>query len=402
MANLSAYIAFNASLQKGPSGSSLVLTDPDNYPMGVNTSLLGYFVITQPDGITITGSFGTPDVSWNGSILTPATKELRLAYNGNFQQGIYQIDYHVVAAGYDETLLSKSFTLSYSSPTIVFDPNLDFFTPVLSVTDDSDYAQSPFTLVSVTRAWEGRITSVEGTPQTITGSLVTFLLAYLGVYYDARFAVTLISTVTYQMTGDDDWITIIDIVEAEVTYDSEIPPTLIELLELLTDLKTQIDDAGCICGTGCCSTCSPLLDRYKLAVSIYTHIVERGREGVTIDLGPYVVQLQKLLNNCVTPTYTHTNEAIPAYDWGGGGGTSNFAFYKQMIVGSGINGAPADGATNYVDAALIGRTIMLFLDGLELGTSLTDRQSYVFDNTTGTITWFTEIWAPSLIRIYTL
>lgn len=396
-------IDFNITLQRSDLGTSaIVAVDPNDYPPGTDVTLKGYFLITQPDGITVTtGSFLSPSIYWNGSALTQGNFELRLRSNGSFQQGEYTFEYHAIATGYDEAVLTKTVTLSYTSPTLVFDPNLDFFTPVLNVADDTDYAQGGMALISVSRAWEATIISVEGTNQDINSTASTFDLSYLGNYYDAEYNVTLTSTVTYTLNSPDDFLTIIDVLQLEATYDSQIPPTLIELLALITALKTQLDDGGCICGSGCSTTCTPLKNSYTLAVSLYTHIVERGREGVTADLGPYVIQLVKLLNNCVTPDYEHTNEAIPPYDWGGGSGGGSFAFFKQMIVGSGTGGAPVVGATTYTDALLIGKQVQVFISGILMPIGLNFVQSITYDSSTGTITWLQGLNNFDIISIYT-
>lgn len=400
MANLSAYIDFNIVLQKSTSTSALVLSDPDNYPVGVDVNLKGYFVITQPDGITITGNYLTPDIYYSGGALVEASKQLRLKSNGGFQQGEYSITYNIVAPGYDETTLTKTFELSYTSPTIVVTDNFDVFTPTLSVTDATSYTQSGMTLVSVARDWQATIISVEGTNQDISATTQSFDLSYLGSYYDSRYDVSLTATATYTLTAPDDWVTIEDSILFEETYYAFIPPTLVELLEMLTDYKATVDAAHCICGTGCADNCTPLKNTYSLAVSIYTHIVERGREGVTTGLDAYVLQLQKLLSNCVTPAYTNTNEAIPPYDWGSAAGSA-FTFFKQMIVGSGVNNAPADGATSYTDALLISKSVMVFLDSLLMGNGLSDRVSITYNSVTGAITWNTALVANQLISIYT-
>lgn len=400
MANLDAYIDFSVRLEKSPTASAMVLTDPDNYPVGVDITLLGYFVITQPDTITITGSFATPDIEWGGSALTVATKELRLRATGGFQQGTYTIEYHVAAPGYDETVLTKTFALSYTSPTLTVTDNFDVFTPDLSVTDVTTYTQSGMTFDSVTRAWEATIISVEGTNQDINGSTATFDLAYLGNYYDSQYDVSLTATANYTLDAPNDWVTIEDEQEFEETYYAFIPLTLIELLTLLTAYKATVDAGNCICGTGCVSNCDTLKSTYTLAVSIYTHIVERGRLGETAGLDDYVIQLQRLLSNCVTPDYTNTNEVIPPYDWGGIN-TDVFAFHTQMIVGSGLNDAPANDATTYVDADLIGMRVLVVLDSLVLGVGLSDRLSYTYDIATGTITWNMPLVTDQLIVIYT-
>ena len=400
MANLSAYINFSAILSKDLNSSSLILSDPDDYPVGVDVNLKGYFVITQPDGITITGNYLTPDIEWSGSQLTVATKELRLRSTGGFQQGTYTIVYNIVAPGYDETTLEKTFDLSYTSPTLVVTDNFDVFTPSLTVTDDTDYIQANMTLDSVVRSWEATIISVEGTNQDIAGALQTFDLSYLGSYYDSRYDVSLTSTITYTLNSPDDWVQVVDQEEYEHTYYAFIPPSIIDLLELLTTYKATVDAANCICGTGCVDNCTTLKNTYALAVSIYTHIVERGRAGQVAGLDDYVLQLQKLLSNCVTPTYTNTDDAISAYDWGSST-SGSFTFFKQMIVGSGVNNAPAVGDTVYTDALLVSKQVQVFLDSLLMGNNLSDRLTITFNSGTGAITWNTPLQDSQLISIYT-
>jgi hypothetical protein len=401
MANLSAYIDFNITLTKSDTTSALVLTDPDNYPAGVDVDLLGYFVITQPDTITLTGNYITPDIYWNGSALTSATKELRLLSTGGFEQGTYTITYHIVAPGYDETILTKTFNLVYTTPDLVVTQNFDVFTPSLSVTDDTVYTKTGMTLETTTRAWTANIITVEGTPRAISSSTQTFDLSYLGSYYDSEYDIFLTVNLVYQLNAPNDWVTINDTITFQHVYYAFIPPTLIELLELLTAYKTTVDAANCICGTGCVDNCTLLKNTYSLAVSIYTHIVERGRNNEIIGLSAYVLQLQKLLSNCVTPAYTNTNEVMPAYFWGNPPTGTVFAFYKQMIVGSGVNNAPANGATTYTDTNLIGKNVIVYLDSLLMGNGLSDRVSITYNSTTGTITWNTTLNSPQLISIYT-
>lgn len=253
---------------------------------------------------------------------------------------------------------------------------------------------------STARSWSANILTVEGTPQTISSSTQTFDLAYLGAYYDSEYDVSLTVDLVYTLNSPNDWVQINDNYTFEDVYYAFIPPTIIELLELLTAYKTTLDAANCICGPGCVNNCTQLKNTYSLAVSIYTHIVERGRAGETEGLDAYVLQLQKLLSNCVTPEYTNTNEAIPPYDWGSTGGTT-FVFYKQMVVGSGINNSPPNGANSYTDSNLIGKSVIVYLDGLLLGFGLNDRVSITYSSISGTITWNTTLYAPQLISIYT-
>jgi len=400
MANLNAYIDFNLTITRSDGSAMLVLNDPNNYPSGVDVDLLGYFAITQPDTITVTGNYITPDIYWNGTTLVTAFKECRLQATGEFEQGTYTITYHIVAPGYDETVLTKTLDLSYSTPQLVVTENFDVFIPSLTLTDDTDYTQAGMQLVYSQRAWSANVITVEGTPQSINAFTQTFDLAYLGSYYDSEYDVSLLANFIYLLDAPNDWVQINDTLLFQEIYFAFIPPSILELLELLTTYKSTIDAANCICGPGCVDNCTILKNTYSLAVSIYTHIVERGRANVTTGLGNYVIQLQKLLSNCVTPDYTNTNEAIQPYDWGSTGGTT-FSFYKQMVVGSGVNNAPADGSTIYTDTNLINKSVIVFLDSLLMGNNLSDRVSITYNSMTGSITWNQPLVNLQLISIYT-
>lgn len=394
-------IDFTIALQRSDLGTSAIIaTDPDLYPPGTDVTLKGYFIITQPDGIVLTtGSLISPSIFWTGSALSQGNFELRLRSDSSLEQGVYTFEYHAIALGFNETVLTKTCTISYASPTIVFDPDLDIFTPALTVADATVYTQTGMSIVSTVRNWQGTIITVSGIVQNINSSASTFDLAYLGSYYDAQFDISLSSTTIYNLNSPSAFVTISDVKLLSATYDSQIPPTLIELLALITNLKAQLDAGGCICGTGCCSTCSALKNTYTLAVSLYTHIVERGRAGITTDLGPYVLQLVKLLNNCVTPTYVHTNNVIPPYDWGVS--SNSFAYFKQMIVGSGVGGAPAAGAQTYTDPLLVGKSVQVFLSGVLMPIGLSTVQSITYNMGTGTITWFQGLNLDDQIVLYT-
>src|SRR6266581_5391619 len=211
MPNLQSYIDFSTSLNKSPTTSSWGFTDTGTYPAGVPLTLKGYAIIQQPDGISImTGSFVSPSIYWNGSQLTTGSFELRLRSTGGFEQGEYSIEYHIIATGYSETVLTKTFTLSYTSPTPSVSDDFNVFLPNLSVTDDTVYTQAGMTLISTVRAWQATIISVEGTNQDISASMQTFDLAYLGSYYDSRYDIDLTSTVTYTLASPSNWVTIVD------------------------------------------------------------------------------------------------------------------------------------------------------------------------------------------------
>lgn len=365
MANLSAYINFAIVLDKSLSTPAMKLVDTGSYPSGVANNLIGYFSITQPDGITVTGSFASPDIYWSSGALVQASKELRLDNSNNFQQGGYSLTYYIRVPGYDDTTLTKTFSLSYTQPVLTISEGFDEFTPQLTVTDSTTYTKTGFTYVGVVQSWAATIRSVSGTDENITGAGATFDLNWMGDYYDSYYDVTLTAEPSWKLVSPDDWVTVVDKIVLAETFQAQIPPTLVAILASLTTLKSEVDAA-----IANCNTYSTLLANYELAVSIYTHMIYRGREDDVAGLSEYVLQLQKIFNNNVNPTYTNTNGVIPAYDWTPVIGTIPWSNVTgkpatvRIIWTVGMVGFPVAGATSLTDARLANYDVRMWRNGL--------------------------------------
>lgn len=352
MADLSAYIDFSVKLDKSGSTPVIKLTDPNNYPSPIGLYLTGIFSITQPDGISIDGSFTSPDIYSSGGFLTVASKELRLATDDSFQNGLYTLTYTIKVTGYTDTVKTKTFLLSYTQATIVISDLTDVFTPSLQEVDSTIYSQSGFTLSSVTRSWNADIKYVSSTVQTITGTSILFDMAYNSGYYDAHYSITLISTVTLVSTTYT-WVSVIDKITSETQIDAYTPPTLAQLRASLTLLKQQIEQ-GTYCGSNCPCACEESIV-YIEAVSLYEHIIARGQAGETVGLDAYVLQLQKIFNCSGIVPQAHTNAVLPPYDWGI---SVIIAPHTpiQFTVGSGGAFAPISGAVDYSNPTIAGNS----------------------------------------------
>jgi|HubBroStandDraft_2_1064218.scaffolds.fasta_scaffold00002_106 hypothetical protein len=358
MADLSQYISIAVVLDKSQVSPVFKIIDNSNYPSGVAQTIAGILTVTQPDGITIANSnFGAPNIYWSGGALVPANLELRLDTSNSFQRGGsgYIVIYTVQAPGYTNTVLTKTFSIQYTPPTLVITNNFDIFTPDLSVQDSTTYTQPNVNFTSVVRAWTAAIISVNGTTQNTTGSGQNFDLNYLGSYYDSLYNIGLTVIPQYTLPGASGFVTLIDELVTAATYYAQIPPTLTALLASLTTLKSQVDAAICDC-----NTYQTLLARYNLASNIYSQLIYRGQSGSLAGLSTYVFQLEKIFNNNVNPTYVNTNQIIPPYDWGGGAGSVAWSAITgkpstitvQWVVGAG--GFPGAGATTYTDTRLAG------------------------------------------------
>lgn len=356
MADLSAYININAVLTNTGSGATIKIIDSSAYPGGVAATLSGILSITQPDGMSyVNSNFAAPDIFFSGGSLVPAIVGLHLATNQRFQNGGYSITYTVRAPGFTDTVLTKTFVLNYTAPIPVITPAFDNFTPHLSVLDATNWGVPGLTFISLTDTWAGVIRSVTGTNQAITGGPgTTFDLAFSGNYYDSAYDINLTSVVTWQVPGSSPWVTLVDtFAPPQETFFAEIPPTLAQLLTMLSVLKSQLD-AGLNNGQPYIN----LLQQYTFAVSIYTHLIDRGQSSQLAGLSTYVYQLQMIFNNGVTPAYTNTNLIIPAYVWGAGAGSATWASISgkpstvQIVWTVGQGGFPGNGATALSDARL--------------------------------------------------
>lgn len=372
--DLSAYISIAARLDNSGSTPALVLTDTSSYPVGVAPTIAGCFTnITEPDGVSIGNSnFSSPDISWGGTGLNLFSAELRLNAANVFQSGGYTIVYVVRAPGYSDTTLTVTFSLSYTKPVAAMASNFNNLLPALSVQDSSIYVVPGLTYISSTYNWAGLINNVAGSTKNITSSTQVFDLAYGGSYYDAIYSISMSTTVTWSLISNAA-ITIRDVFAAAQNFESETPPSSSSLLGSLTFLKSMLDAA-----VANCVTFAGLLANYLLAQAVYAHLKWRGCASDFAGLSSYVYQLQKIFNNNVTPVITHTNQIIPAYDFGcsGGSGSSTWASITgkpstvivQWVVGAA--GFPGNGATTLTDPRFIGFRVAISRNYIqELGYS---------------------------------
>lgn len=355
MPDLSAYISIAVVLDNSGVSPVIRIIDNSAYPVGVDQQIAGILSITEPDMVTDENSdFGNPNIYWSAGALVQASRPLRLANNNRFQNGGYSIKYSVRCPGYSDTVLLKTFVLDYTAAVPVMTPAFDNFTPSLKVVDATSYGVAGLNFISANQQWTGLIRSVLGTNRAINGTGITFDLVYTGNYYDSAYDINLISTVTYQLPDISISVTVIDkLVVPQETFYAEIPPTLQQLLDGLTLLKSQLDAA-----LNNQNTYLSLLTTYNYAVAIYTHLIDRGSIGSLSGLSDYVYQLQKIFNHGVQPIYVNTNGIIPPYNWGGSSGSTAWAAITgkpntnviSWTVGQG--GFPGVGALSITDARL--------------------------------------------------
>lgn len=377
MADLSAYVDFSVKLDKSdPDNPVTTVTDISDYPMGVAPTITGVISATQPDGISRDGSFLSPDISWDGSELTPVSFELRLASDDSFQNGLYTFTYTVKATGYDDTVKTKTFSLDFTVPVIAISSSVDVFTPSLTEEDVTDYVVDGFEAPDITRAWTALIRYVGTSIGTVTGTQSVFDMAYGGYYYDAHYSITLVSTVTWESTTYD-WVTVVDEITGYTQIDAYAPPTLAEIRVMLDNMKSAIE-AGTWCGI-CRCDCGVDYTQWVLAVALYDQIVAKCENDEHDGLFVYIAQLLKIIT-CGVYTQTHTNTIISAYDCG-----SDFISCGAFGVGVVfITGADLDEDNIYLNDGLA-QLLTVFYNGGQRYLILGTEWDYVRDDEEVTI-----------------
>lgn len=361
MANLSAYLNFSVALRYDLTTKVIRLTDTSTYPVGVNVGITGIVSIQQPDGITVTGSFSTPDVTWDGSALTVAEKELRLATNGQPQNGSYTITYTVRHGSYDDTTLTRVFTIDFSQPELVITKAFNVFTPQIKAIDTTVYDVTGMLLQNVARSWSATI----GTVGSTTGSTQEFDISYGGQYYDADYSITLTSTVEWDLASYN-YVTIFKKISKTVSGSADTPKTLAALRDDLDAFKLELD--ALINNTEQYDVKNAY---YTKASLLFQQMVDRGRNGELTGLEDYYYEIVRQLNDGVSPAYTNTNAIIPAYDWGVGSGSVTWesvtskpsSFRIQWVTGD--VGFPAAGTSTLSDARLANVKVIYFRNGIQ-------------------------------------
>jgi hypothetical protein len=390
--DLSSYISFLVQADiTDVSAPVFKLTDNSVYPVGVVPT--GIFTITQPDGITRTGTFTNPDIVASN---TSKDINLRLDCNSKMQQGEYTIKYEVHATGYDPTILSRSFTISYTKPTVILSDNFDVFTPALEVQDITTYGVAGFTN-AVVRSWSAVMSA-----GTITGTNSSlFDLKYAGSYYDSAYTITFGSTVTYQSTSYS-YLSIKDSFSKTETVDIYTPSTSAQLLTGLTALKTALDAL-----INSCQKYDNAKEDYEYAYILYTHAMKRICAGDKVGVYTYINEITSIINNNVKPILTHTNAPISPYVYDCGSSPAPTVPYVLEVVAGSAEAIAAGitvGATTFTNTQLANKYIKVwrgngYIPGID---PLNGGEFYTKTYLSDTITFSTPIQDTEVISINTL
>lgn len=343
MADLSAYQEISVELDYV--NNVIKVTDPNNYPAGVDVDLIGILNITQPDGVQRTGDFNSPDIYYDSGGLVVAEIPLRLDSDGNPQQGTYTVEYQIDHPGYVPSTFTRTFDLAYTRKTLDLEEDFDVFTPSLFYRDNTNFSQTGWTTTTSTVAWAAQI----GTVGSTSGATNNFDLVYSGDYYDAEYDIDYTRDLLYTHSTYS-WLTLRDQYEENILTTADTPPTVNDIIQCLNDLKAELDAAA-----GSCLRTDLLEAKYQKAMVRYDHLIHKLRIGDGDDAEDL---LEEILNLTSCSHGTNRNQPIDPYDlsaYTGGSGTG-YPPYNYTV--------PAD-ATEVTLAALNGKVITeIDLDGI--------------------------------------
>lgn len=278
---------------------TLVLTDTTTAPPA---GFVGIFAITQPDGYTRTGNINSPDIPSAGSSFSYT---LMLDSTGQVQRGSYTIVFTGAAPGYISTDFTRTFEFQYLPVELSLTEEFDVFTPKLEYIDATVYQVANYNNTSVTRAW----TAVSTPTGTITGTTSTFDVKYLNQYWDAYYTITLSSSTVYTHQVYT-WLTVEETITKSVSTYAETPKTLLQIVTLISALKTRIDIA-----VDTVSDLEQIKNDFEYAQSLFVHIIDKLKVSNLANIDRDLKDLLAVLHNYQIPTYVPTNLPIPPYNW---------------------------------------------------------------------------------------
>lgn len=186
---------------------------PNGY---VEENIGGYFKITYPDGIEqdfLTLQSPLLTLTNNFTYENP----LRLDAEGRVMRGGYRIEYVVKYEGnYLDTLI-REVNFDYETPVAVITPQVDLFTPDISVKDDTDYNKEYFTH-SLYRTFSGKAPEVDPTVLQTTTDVLDLGIGnkYYNTTYQVKLDVDIIYTgkvqnpTIYVVDFTNDWFSVKD------------------------------------------------------------------------------------------------------------------------------------------------------------------------------------------------
>lgn len=374
MPSLSGFVSFDVQfILKGV--PSLRITAKNTLLNSEGDAIIGYFAITQPDGIKRVGNYSLPDVYYNNVVFTIP---LRLSSTQEYQKGNYEITYFADHPNYTPAEFTRNFDVEFKAIKQSIVDKLDVFTPNLSVVDVTNYTKSNYSIADITRQWAAT-TSVGNIP---TSTLSSISLIVNGNFYDAKYNVSYLVDILYQHSSNT-WLKILQSYSVTLNLSAFTPSSMQILLGYLDNLKAEKDSKACS---------DSLNALYEKAATLYQHIRSRICAMDVDALSKYFEEYYRLTHNYQSYNYNNTGLIIQPYDFttGCGGNSSVVKVPIIGIVGAGGVNDPIIDSIVYQNAGLIGigsknnGRIAINIDNIILW-NFGSNPSFTLDNVLGTI-----------------
>lgn len=302
MADLSAYIDFSVTIDNAM--GTITLRDTSTYPAAVDQGIRGWFDITQPDGVTISGSALTPQVVWNGQ-LTHAYVGLRRAVDGCLQNGTYIFRYNVRHPSYDDTVVTKTAVVSIPKVVSKIESIFDVFTPLLKAKDSTVYAVPGFA-ETVVHNWSYDIVGVQEGIEVFNAP-AEITLSPDGNFYEAFYNIEHVASVEYAPDAYS-WVTIEDEYITRLSTYAQDPGDVQGLVDRLACMQAKASESS--------SSCEPANGAkaaYAYAQSLYSTLVEMIKLGDSAASGVYKDFLAATAQCGGTSSFTPSLQPIPPF-----------------------------------------------------------------------------------------
>jgi hypothetical protein len=176
-----------------------------------------------------------------------------------------------------DQVLSRTFAINWSTPKMTLTELFDVYSPSLKYSDDTDYSVTAFNISSHTTAWN----AVVGSVGSATGTAALFDLAVGGSYYDASYAITFQSDLTYNSSVYA-YLYVVIRLSSAINTCAATPLTFDQMLQKLQDFYTLLQTTGAsILG-------NPGDDeKYQLAESLLNNISMLTRNSKNNEISQY-------------------------------------------------------------------------------------------------------------------
>lgn len=373
------------------SPKKFIFQDLTDYPgQGVNPAIAaGIFTITAPDGTVIYNNtdFDDPDISPATSVLNIYTIQLPLLQDGSVMQGGYTVVYTVrIAATIEyEVDVTKTYTLSYTRPTVDLSITINQSTPLYKSTDNTAYniSTSLGTIVpTVTRVHTLYYpASTLEAPVVGSGATVTSSTVYAspsGLQYHSD----LVADSSYTL-GNDFYL--IDELTGTAYYDLISDPNLCDVYCGVKNLEAQWLQYK---GTPKGDVIQSQLSIIGFLLQLMRMSIECGEDGDTASIAAEIRKIGQFTSSC---DCTDTTPQLVVGS--GGGGITIVQAGSGMSVSTNVSGTTTT-YTVALSSSLLTKLNALRNVTLVAGSNITITTETASD---GSLTYTVNSTAPNLV-----